>query len=87
MRCNGLKKILSSFESKNGSNVLFCYRAEKYLEDDRSKTIKMRRIKEITRSNNYNDKIVHKIIRHKERNDGNDEREGRKFMGSVTYIG
>ena len=64
----------------------YCYRAINYLEDEESRTIELKRIKQIAKRNNYNTKIIDKIVRDIE-NRKEERKEESKYLGSITYSG
>ena len=69
----------------------FCNRAVQYLEENEKKELEIQRIKRIAKNNNYNPRVIDKIIKRIERKKNKpkerQEEEEKKYVGSITYIG
>ena len=57
----------------------------KYSEDESQRNVELKRIKQIAINNNYNPKIVDRIVRKLERGHGeNKDKKDKKYVGSIT---
>lgn len=66
----------------------FCNRAVQYLKENESKNIEIKRIKQIAKNNNYNPRLIDKIVKRIEGEEKRTKEEKeKKYAGSVTYMG
>jgi Reverse transcriptase (RNA-dependent DNA polymerase) len=71
----------------------FCYRAINYLENEELKQKELKKIQQIAKNNNYNPKIINRIVKkieeNKEIENNKKEKtnEEKKYKGAITYIG
>ena len=69
-----------------------CYRAINYLENEDLKQKELRKIQQIGKNNNYNPKIINRIVKKieekkKQKSIKKKTNEEKKQRGAITYIG
>lgn len=81
------KKSYHPYRYKLVAINAFCYRAQKCLKDKERKERELKKIKRIVKNNNYNMDIVDKVMESIEKQKDVEQKEEKKYLGSVTYIG